>query len=525
MASLVKAGAGAFQKQASAKFQGAIKGATGKAQAALTGRAKDLAGAAAETAQQKAAAVALSQATGLSSTEAGAAAAAASKLAGGTGAALSGVTNFFKGIGSAFTSTGNYIWGGLTRSPTASTTQVLVIWFIILGLVLWLFFYFAAKRGWFAKKPDPSATAAALNAQVATAEIVGANVPTAATNLPSVGTLKEGFAASTDSANINPTTLPLLSLQPLTVKQAGFLGPLPNGEFDPANATGQALRAGFRSFTLQIDFLDKRRDPAKYADVGMPTLLYRGDDGSLISTNSGSIGEVVKTIAALAFRPEVPNYTQPIILYLHILRAPSQVKEQDKYLTFLSKIAQQLNPLAPNHLGMSPLGVFHRQKNEETLINTPISSFEGNVIILSNADTTGFRSSTLTTPFPPANDLDYWVNMRVYLNSEFDVFGIAQTPPAGVTPNAIIVGFGALLAMSPQRSEAFTAKAKTQFVIAMPSALSNPTYKDLGAGLALGVNMVPLDVFSDSLTNVKNLVRVYSNKSYSPKAAAAAATS
>ncbi len=525
MASLITAA----QQKLKATAGQAIKGATGKAVKAVTGKAKEVAGAASETVQQKAAAVALSQTTGLSSAEAGAATAAASKLAGGTGAALSGVTNFFKGIGSAFASIGRFILGGLNPF-TAPFYQLMIVWTPIVILIALLVFYIGSKRGWFTPKPTAALTAAVLNPVVSNPTTgTSASLPgnqQIASN--SVGTLKEGFAPSTGSATTNPTTLPLLSLQPLTVKQAGFLGPLPYGEFDTDNATGQALRAGFRSFTLQIDFLDKRRDPAKYADVGMPTLLYRGDDGSLISTNSGSIGQVVKTIAALAFRPEVPNYTQPIILYLHILRAPSQVKEQDKYLTFLSKIAQQLNPLAPNHLGMSPLGVFHRQKNEETLINTPISSFEGNVIILSNADTTGFRSSTLTTPFPPANDLDYWVNMRVYLNSEFDVFGIAQTPPSGVRPNAIVVGFGALLAMSPQRSDAFTAKAKTQFVIAMPSALSNPTYKDLKAGLALGINMVPLDVFNDKPANMKNLVGVYSNKSYNPKgvtAAAAAATS
>ena len=518
----------AAKQKVTGQAQTAATGLVGKAVTAAKGKVQGAVGQAGEFAAQKAAAATIAQTTGLSSAEAGAAAAAASKLAGGTGAAMSSVTSFFKGIGSAFASIGRFIIGGLNPF-TANFYQMLVVWVPIVILLSLLIFYIGSKRGWFTPKPTAALTAAALNpvvsnASAGTAASAPGNAQLAAqSSATSVGTLKEGFAASTGSVTTNPNTLPLLQLQPLTVKQAGFLGPLPYGEFDTANATGQALRAGFRSFTLQIDFLDKRRDPAKYADVGMPTLLYRGDDGSLISSNSGSIGEVAKTIAALAFRPEVPNYTQPVILYLHILRAPSQAKEEDRYLTFLSKIAQQLNPLAPNHLGMSPLGVFHRQKNEEALIHTPLSSFEGNVIILCNADTTPFRSPNLTTNFPPANDLDYWVNMRVYLNSEFDVFGIAQTPPAGVTPRAIVVGFGALLAMSVQRSDTFTAKAKNQFVIAMPSALSNPSYKDLKAALALGINMVPLDVFNDKVSNMKNLVGVYSNKSYSPKGAATAA--
>jgi len=520
MASLLAAA----KKAVSGKVQSTIAGA---AQTALT-QGKGIAGAAVETAEQKAAATALQGATGLSATESATVAKQASTLAGGTGAALSGIKSFFTSTGTAIKSFGSYLYGGLNPfSGNSSIFQIVIVWVPIFCIILGIVFYIGSKRGWFAPKPTASTTAATLNAAVSAnaSPPPGAILATAPGNAEiakgSPAPIKEGFAASTGSTSTDPNTLPLVSLQPLTIKQAGFLGPLPNGAFEVANATGNALKAGFRSFTLQIDYLDTKRDSTKFASVGSPTLLYHGDDGSLISTNSGSISEVAKTISALAFRPEVPNYSQPVILYLHILRAPSPVKAQDEYLAYLSKIAQELNPIAPNHLGMSPLGVFHRQKNEETLINSPISSFEGNVIVLCNADTSLFRSSILTTKYEPKNDLDYWVNMRVYLNSEFETFGLTQTPPSGVTANAVIVSLGSILGMSTQRMEVFSSKKKSQFVIAMPANLTNPSYKDLGTALSsAGVNMVPLDIFSDTLTNVKNLVQMYSNKTYNPKPAA-----
>ena len=595
MASLFAAAKGAVTGQAGTLREAAAaaaRAAADRAKAAVTGKAKDIvgstvatvqqkaasaAGAAAEKVEQKAAATALQQVTGLSAAESAGVARQASSLAGGTAAALSGVTSFFTSTGASIKSFGSYVIGGLNPfSSSATLTQKLVVWIPILCIILAVLGYIGSKRGWFTPKPVPATTAAALNAAVSanaptvttktgsgpaptagsgglgpgvgsflptvggpapTAEngglgpgvgsflpTVGGPAPTAGNGglgpgvgsfLPTVGGTKEGFATADP---VDPTTLPLVSLQPLTIKQAGFLGPIPNGAFDVAAATGNALRAGFRSFTLQIDYLDTNRDPKNFASPGVATLLYHADDGSLISTNSGSINDVAKTISALAFRPEVPNYGQPVILYLHILRAPSPVKAQDDYLAFLSKIAEELNPLAPNHLGMSPLGVFHRQKNEDILLNTPISSFEGNVIILCNADTTMFRSSSLTTKYPPANDLDYWVNMRVYLNSEFEIFGLAQTPPTGVTANAVIVGLGSILGMNSQRMDVFSAKKRNQFVIAMPSNTSNPSYKDLETALSsAGVNMVPLDIFSDPLPTVKNLVKMYSDTTYHPK--------
>lgn len=325
--------------------------------------------------------------------------------------------------------------------------------------------------------------------------------------------------------------LTFLNAQAKAIKQAGYLGPPTGGKFNPEEATGQALKAGFRSFVLQIDSVKGEMDKTAFPEgAGFPTLLYRGDDGSLISANSGSIEAVAKTIAALAFRPEVPEYTAPIILYLHVLGAPSPVRAQELYIRFMARIARALNPLAPFHLGSSPMGVFHRQKRERELLTMPLKALEGQVIILSNADTTLFR-----TPLPggkqysPADDLDYWVNMRVYLDNEDDAQGIAKvSEKAGGAagggaqgPAAVVLSLSDIVNLGAAKRDAFATRGKSRFVIAMPGALTNPAPAQLDRALTdLGVNMVPLDIFGVPLEESKKLVEQYGGKAYKSKPAA-----
>ena len=348
-----------------------------------------------------------------------------------------------------------------------------------------------------------AAPAATVTAAAATANQLAPAAAAAATK--PIG--KEGF---TDAA---PAPLTLQNAQPLTIKQAAFLGPLPDGHFDTDNGAVQALRAGFRSFIFQIDYLDTKRDENLFALPGIPTLLYRADDGGLLSENSADINEVAQSIANSAFRPEVPKNTDPVIIYLHILRTPSITRDPDGYKIFLSKIAKALNPLAPMHLGMTPLGTFHRQKQESVLLATPLSNFEGQVIILCNADTSVFKNAN--PPINPADDLDFWVNMRVYLNEAADSLGVTQMPAAGVTPSAVVVRLDNTLALSSQKIDAFAAQGKNRFVIALPSQMYNPTVQELDTAInLLGINMVPLDIFSDNVDNVKALVKEYDSNDF-----------
>ena len=479
-----------------------IKGAATSAGKAIKGAATS-AGTAAATAAQKAKNAATS-------------AAADAAFGKGTGALLtktggtSGWTtalNDFSTNAKAFgTGWFNSLFNFGDPSITAFTRFLAYLPFIVIFASI--FAYLAVTRKWFVSKTAVAASTATtgdtLNAKTANAPIPTTTTPLSTALTPS-GTKK-----------ISPGEYTLISLQPRAIKQTGFVGPLPTGAFDSVSAVSQALRSGFRFLTLQIDYLDTVLDTTKFPTPGIPTLVYRGDDGALLSTNSADIKSVAEMIANLAFRPEVPNYTEPLFIYLHIVRAPSQLRDTNKYIDFLSAIATALNPLAPTHLNTTPLGIFTRQKNEDTLINTPLSAFAGQTIVLCNADTTIFRNTT--RQIAPANDLDYWSNIRVYLDSSDDIIGITQAPASGITPAAIVVYLADLLELSTDNTDQFMFKNKGKFIITMAPQLDNPDIEQLDTALnTIGVNVVPLDIFSTDLKEVVSLVGEYSDMSFRPK--------
>jgi hypothetical protein len=64
----------------------------------------------------------------------------------------------------------------------------------------------------------------------------------------------------------------------------------------------------------------------------------------------------------------------------------------------------------------------------------------------------------------------------------------------------------------------FTFKNKGTFVIAMAPQLDNPSVEQLDLALnIIGVNVVPLDIFSTDLKEVVRLVGEYSGMSFRPK--------
>lgn len=400
-----------------------------------------------------------------------------------------------------------------TVETAVEVNQSRIVMYVIIGLALIAiiaggYFYF------FVYKPaKPTVTANTLGTAAANSPPVSGGQGNSA---PSVQSL-EGFQMpSVPPQDISPEETTFINLQPLSIKDTGFIGPYPSGAYDAVTATGNALKAGFRFLTLQIDYMDSAKKG--FGTPGEPILLVRGPSGSLLSSNSGSITEVAQTIANMAFQPSIPHNIEPVILYLHVLRAPSALKDPNVYLDFLSKIATALNPIAPMHLGLTPAGNFTRQKMADSLLTTPLKSLQGQVIVLSNADTSLFRStSTSINKYSPSQDLDFWVNMRVFLDDE-DSLGITQLPDSDALVTAVVVDFDRVLALSDAKKEAFAAKGKRRYVIAMPSRLDNPSTADIGTAInILGVNAVPLDIFTSATSVVMDITSEYANMPYHPK--------
>jgi len=306
-------------------------------------------------------------------------------------------------------------------------------------------------------------------------------------------------------------------MQPPAIAHAGLDT---STSFNVKTAIIAALNGGIRAFTLQIDMLDIDKPGGAFAPRNEPTLLLRSPNGALISTNSGSIQEVADAIANAGFTDILMNKYEPIVLYLHVVRAPDQISMPGPYKAFLGKIAKALAPLGPRHLGSSSVGNFHRQVQEKNILTMPLKTFEGQVIILSNADTSVFKGATSTVA--PAEDLDYWVNMRVYaLDTADKNIGVAQKYPESAegSPAALVTSLESILKLSEKDALAFGLAGKTRYMIAVRS--EDPTNKDLETAVnRLGVNIVPVDYLIKAPADAVETMKIYKNMAWPEKTTA-----
>ena len=390
----------------------------------------------------------------------------------------------------------NFILGGLNPYSRAPTFQKVIVWgaiVVILALAGAIRYYSAKyKRLRFF---DPISQVETLYGGMKNATIPG--TPFSLSKLGKLGLFDEGFATQAEISN----DVTLLTSQPLTLAQAGLSS---ESTFDPGVAVLNAMQAGFRSFVLYIDYKD--------AEPDKPLLVYRDAAGAVLAT--GSISEFSRVINASAFRADasVPNYTQPIIVYLHILRAPNSVKQPEGYKKFLGVIATELSALAPNHLGSSALGKFNRQAQEETLLTTPLSSFGQSVIILCNADTSLSKNTSDYT-----KDLDFYINMRVY--SDDKGLGITLPYSASGSPSAVVTTMSAVERLDDAAVIAMASKGKSRFVIALPEPTVNPTLASLKNALAIGINMIPINMILETPESAKEIGAAYNNVSWIKKSA------
>ena len=251
-----------------------------------------------------------------------------------------------------------------------------------------------------------------------------------------------GFQNPSNPQETADTQYKLVNIQPLAVKQAGFLGPTENGgTFKPDVTIMNSIRFGARFFTLQIDYLDSPKDTKLFDTPNVPTLLYRNSSGKLISGNGATIKSVAEQLAIYAFSPDIRDQAYPIVIYLHFVRTPDPIRKSKEYLKYMMQVAEALQPIHKYILKDTSQMSFRRQQNEIGILELDLLSIEKSIIVLSNADTTLFRNTKpLGMTVGPLSDLDSMINMRVYLESEVDskLFGVTQTTQDR-NPYAIII--------------------------------------------------------------------------------------
>lgn len=543
--------AAAAKAASPASLLNAAKGAAGKvnvgkmAAAAATGNVKGAVGAAANAAKTVAkntatttAAAAKTAATGVAQNAA--VTAAAAQVPGGN-AAVKMAKNM--GIPSAtILSTigqGPGILDKIKLFFTTMDTKTMVILggivaIFLLLLVGMILFFTQKKASNFQNVTDTSIVQGAT-LQDASASI-GAQVKglsaSAANTVKGAPAKKEGFANAT-GISMETDDLKLINLQPLTVKQAGFIGPLDAGVFQEATAVTNTLKAGVRTFFFQVDYHeDANKDSKLFPGVKEPCLLYRDDSGVLTSTNAGSILKMSQAIADIGFSNSVPSQNDPIVIVLYGARVPADpVTDPKGYLAYCTKIASQLKPLTPFHLGMTANGDYHRQALAGQLFTTPFKNFEKKVIIVSNFDTSLYRNVKKMgiAPYAPADDLDYWTHAQIFkddmgLSVGASSLGVTSVSPPNTPVRAKIYTVNSMrdvINAGDAAISAWATKNKNVFTVVVPNSMTNPSYEEISTMIKkMGVNVLPFDFFSFDLSDTKRRLQIWNSATWNLRPAA-----
>lgn len=295
----------------------------------------------------------------------------------------------------------------------------------------------------------------------------------------------------------------LINSAVLATRLTGYLGPYDSGVFDEDTATRLALSSGARCLVLEID-----------REVGSnePKLIYRDAWGIKQSLNTGSIEKVAKSIAGRAFvasNDSVPASVanDPLILVLYFVSAPDAATAPRDYLRFLGKVAAQLQPLRNLIAGQTPQGDFRRQAQESQLFFQQTSVFKGRVLVLCNADTSGFRRLSalgLAGELGSGQDLDLFVHARLYAQESPSNLGISSAPTSTSGAAAVITSPGYWLYMPPDRLAQAQVLTKKAWTLVMPPVASDKgvyTKENLTQLYTqFGVHAVPFTLFDSKTT-------------------------
>lgn len=281
----------------------------------------------------------------------------------------------------------------------------------------------------------------------------------------------------------------LINYNMLGCRLAGYIGPLESGVFAEDDAIRIAMRAGCRVFMLPID---------KLQAADSPMLIVRNHNGDKISNNEGSIAKVCAAIDKYAPQGAAAD---PIIIILYFNTLPSANPYDQRSLKFMMDVAAGLAPLKNRHLGLTAEGDYRRQKMQDMLFLRPRAEFDGKYIILTNADTKGFREGVLPARpegLTPALDLDLWTHGRLFARTSQGL-GITATPTAAMTAAPMLESLDYFMSLPDTKLPDVVAQSKVEWSVDAGTP-AVPTAEQLNRLLdKLGVSCLMADVFADGL--------------------------
>lgn len=294
----------------------------------------------------------------------------------------------------------------------------------------------------------------------------------------------------------------LVNFHTLTCRYPGFIGPFPSGYMDPDIGIQTAVKAGCRTFVLDIDYIeDCRNDTIGY----FPRLIVRDIQGKLQineetqnplcqTMESFELRTICRKINDYAFASSAPQATDPVIIVLFFHRRPPGALTSKAVLDYYSYVAKALSPFR-NRFLTNELegGKFYRHQQEGKLLMNKITNYNGKVLLFNNANTSGFAE---VKTYPAMEDLDFLTNLRLF----------SQQTKLGITEQATGASFGMLqstedfLTIPEDRKEQAKGEITQKWTIALsPNPIQAPTKETYDTlALTYGVQSQPTILFDPS---------------------------
>jgi hypothetical protein len=304
----------------------------------------------------------------------------------------------------------------------------------------------------------------------------------------------------------------LINYHILGCRLAGLMGGNSySGGFLVESATDQVLKAGARVLIIDVDYLVK--DPVT------PLIACRSARGELLTKGGGSIAEFANAVAKFKANSRT---TDPIIIFLNVLRIPKGVPEGIKYM---QNIADALKPIIPHLLRQDENGVYMRQGMESRLFFQKMDTYRQYILLLTNIDTSIFRNPPPSVKMDPSTDLDMLVHARVHTHA---------APKNGKQPTSRPAAYydtPDFYRNLPSDMEAnYIAEITSAFSIPFEPAMDSPAAIDPIADLPLkrlvelGVQCIPVNIYAEVTADTKSLIyrKMFKNTSFVPKADALA---
>ncbi len=397
-----------------------------------------------------------------------------------------------------------------------SAKQVLLV---ILGLVVLfgLVWGFMNSRVYATVKSDLGSVPTPTNNQKFTDAITRNQIPIAdalmAEHRPILGSEGGGGKGTGGTAGEVGLALPdmaaaerlFVNFHVLGTRLGGFLGNSASGGLYSADrAVELALRKGCRLFLLEIDYLERAPE--------VPVLVYRDLAGNNLSRNTGSIGGVIRALKKHT-KDQKLIADDPLIVVLYMRRIPGDNASSKEALNFMGAVAGELQAITPYLYKPPASGAI----TEADVLKQPLEAYANSVVVLTNADTSGFTSDNAAT-ITEARKLNKYVHARVYAGSTKGPIDGLEDAKAGSLAGTKAYSYDYFLTL-PSTGQTPDIARNTWSLAMSPSLDVPPSATELDLLMdKLGVQGIAVDIFSEG-ANSENVYAAnrFKTFSYIPK--------